>query len=131
MSHPSAKPVLRSLLQQTTAVAMEQSAHAVFISYAHADRDWVTIAVNLLKAGGAKVFMDVRDIAYGDNWEHVLLEKRSGLLRGACESLKNSPLMREWPHSSGESEVCTDAATWPDRRASGGAQGADAQEAVP
>jgi hypothetical protein len=54
---------------------MEQAAHSVFISYARADSDWVTIAVNLLRAGGAKVFMDIRDLAYGDRWEEVLVSK--------------------------------------------------------
>ena len=46
--------------------------HSVFVSYAREDRDWVSVATNLLTAGGAKVFMDVRDIAYGDRWEDVL-----------------------------------------------------------
>ena len=54
---------------------MQQAAHSVFISYARADSDWVTIAVNLLRAGGARVFMDIRDLAYGDKWEEVLLSK--------------------------------------------------------
>lgn len=54
---------------------MDQTAHSVFISYARDDSDWVTAMVNLLIAGGAKVFMDVRDIAYGDKWEEVLLSK--------------------------------------------------------
>ena len=46
--------------------------HTVFVSYAREDRDWVSVATNLLTAGGAKVFMDVRDVAYGDRWEDVL-----------------------------------------------------------
>lgn len=54
---------------------MDQTRHNVFISYARADQTWVTAMVNLLVAGGAKVFMDVRDIAYGDNWEDVLKDK--------------------------------------------------------
>ena len=46
--------------------------HTVFVSYAREDYGWVSVATNLLTAGGAKVFMDVSDIAYGDRWEDVL-----------------------------------------------------------
>ena len=55
--------------------AMDQPRHNVFISYARADQAWVGAMVNLLIAGGAKVFMDIRDIAYGDNWENLLRDK--------------------------------------------------------
>ena len=60
---------------------MHQTEHNVFISYARADLDWVSAMVNLLKAGGAKVFMDIRDIAYGDDWRQVLVEKLGAVER--------------------------------------------------
>lgn len=56
-------------------MSIENAQHSVFISYAREDHDWVTAAVNLLIAGGAKIFMDVRDIAYGEKWEEVLRSK--------------------------------------------------------
>ncbi len=54
---------------------MPTDRHTVFISYARADSELVTVAANLLRAGGAKVFMDVRDIDYGDDWKAVLIAK--------------------------------------------------------
>jgi hypothetical protein len=56
-------------------MSKKDSKHSVFISYARADSNWVAIAVNLLVAAGTKVFMDVRDVSYGDPWEEVLLSK--------------------------------------------------------
>jgi hypothetical protein len=53
-------------------VSIEQTHHSVFVSYAREDRDWATVATNLLNAGGATVFTDVREIAVGDRWQNVL-----------------------------------------------------------
>jgi TIR domain len=44
----------------------------VFISYAREDRLEVEAAAELLRAGGVQVFIDVRDIAYGQRWEDAL-----------------------------------------------------------
>jgi hypothetical protein len=56
-------------------MSVEQVQHSVFVSYAREDHAWVSAAVNLLIAGGAKVFMDVRSITYGDKWQDVLRSK--------------------------------------------------------
>ena len=53
-------------------MSIEQTQHSVFVSYAREDRDWVSVATNLLNAGGARVFADVRDTACGDRWQNVL-----------------------------------------------------------
>lgn len=45
---------------------------SVFISYAHADRPDVEESAALLRAGGVQVFIDVRDIDYGERWKDVL-----------------------------------------------------------
>ena len=45
---------------------------SVFISYARADGPIVLPDVELLRAGGVRVFMDVRDIEYGERWHAVL-----------------------------------------------------------
>lgn len=45
---------------------------SVFISYAHADRPDVEESADLLRAGGVTVFIDVRDIDYGERWKDVL-----------------------------------------------------------
>jgi hypothetical protein len=50
-------------------------ARTVFISYARADKDLVLPVVHLLRAAGARVFIDVEDIPYGEEWESVLLER--------------------------------------------------------
>lgn len=54
---------------------VEQAQHTVFFSYAREDREWVGIVANILAAGGATVFMDVRDLEFGDRWEDVLMQK--------------------------------------------------------
>lgn len=51
---------------------------SVFISYSHDDGDAVRRDAELLRAGGVLVFIDVRDIAYGERWRDVL---REALLR--------------------------------------------------
>lgn len=53
---------------------------SVFISYSHQDGEAVRRDADLLRAGGVLVFIDVRDIAYGERWRDVL---RESLLR--CE----------------------------------------------
>ncbi|HEV7912758.1 MAG TPA: toll/interleukin-1 receptor domain-containing protein [Albitalea sp.] len=58
-----------------------QAAKGVFISYSRQDRDLVTLAARLLRAGGATVFLDVSDIADGDKWEAVLLKAIAGCER--------------------------------------------------
>ena len=55
-------------------------AKGVFISYSRSDSGVVTLAANLLKAGGATVFLDVVDIAYGADWQQVLRDSI-----GLCE----------------------------------------------
>lgn len=55
----------------------EKKEHQVFISYASQDSEWVHVAVRLLEAGGADVFLDVEHIAYGARWKEVL-EKAIG-----------------------------------------------------
>lgn len=55
-------------------------ARSVFISYSHDDGEAVRRDAELLRAGGVRVFIDVRDIAYGERWRDVL---RDSLLR--CE----------------------------------------------
>lgn len=45
---------------------------SIFISYAHADRPEVEESAALLRAGGVRVFVDVRDIDYGERWKDAL-----------------------------------------------------------
>jgi len=45
------------------------------MSYAREDEHLILPVVHLLRAAGAVVFCDQEDIAYGDQWESVLLEK--------------------------------------------------------
>lgn len=44
----------------------------VFISYCRDDSKVVYAAYELLRAGGAEVFLDVNDIEYGERWQEVL-----------------------------------------------------------
>ena len=53
-------------------MSIEHTQHTVFVSYAREDHDWVSVAANLLNAGGATVFMDVRDTGYQGRWTDVL-----------------------------------------------------------
>ena len=53
-------------------VSIEQTQHTVFVSYAREDYDWVSVATELLNAGGVRVFMDVRETANGGRWKDVL-----------------------------------------------------------
>ena len=53
-------------------VSVKHTQHTVFVSYAREDHDWVSVAADLLNAGGAKVFMDVRNTASGGRWKDVL-----------------------------------------------------------
>lgn len=48
--------------------------HTVFISYSRQDRVRVNAAVELLRAGGVQVFLDVVDLTYGDQWKDALLQ---------------------------------------------------------
>ena len=48
------------------------ASRSVFISYASTDRDDVTGAADLLRAGGVKVFLDVVGIDFGERWKDVL-----------------------------------------------------------
>lgn len=48
------------------------SRRSVFISYARADGERVRPHVELLKAGGVKVFVDVVSIDYGERWKDAL-----------------------------------------------------------
>lgn len=48
---------------------------AAFVSYAREDGGLVQVAVQLLQAGGADVFMDVLAIAYGERWEVVVMDR--------------------------------------------------------
>ena len=50
-------------------------ARTIFISYAREDEELVLPIVRLLRAAGAKVFVDQENIPYGDNWERVLMEQ--------------------------------------------------------
>src|SRR6185369_17054198 len=45
---------------------------SVFISYARADSQLVLADVELLRACGVRVFVDVRNIGYGEPWRAVL-----------------------------------------------------------
>ena len=54
---------------------------SVFISYAHADSRVVLPDVELLRAGGVQVFMDVRDIDYGERWAAALKRAIDGCER--------------------------------------------------
>jgi hypothetical protein len=54
---------------------------SVFISYAHADSQVVLPDVELLRAGGVRVFMDVRDIDYGERWATALKRALDGCER--------------------------------------------------
>lgn len=45
---------------------------SVFISYASHDREIVSAAARLLRAGGATVFQDVADIEFGTRWKEAL-----------------------------------------------------------
>lgn len=47
----------------------------VFVSYARKDSKLIRQAVALLEAGGAQVFRDIDDIAFGDDWEEVIVRK--------------------------------------------------------
>lgn len=46
----------------------------VFISYSRTDRDAVDQAVDLLRAGGVRVFLDIASIEFGDRWKDALQE---------------------------------------------------------
>jgi hypothetical protein len=46
----------------------------VFISYARADRDAVDQAVDLLRAGGVRVFLDIAAIEFGARWKDALYD---------------------------------------------------------
>lgn len=45
---------------------------SVFISYAREDWPEVEASADLLRAGGVKVFIDTRDIPFGDRWQEAL-----------------------------------------------------------
>lgn len=47
----------------------------VFVSYSRKDSDRIQQAVALLEAGGARVFRDIDDIEFGDDWEEVITRK--------------------------------------------------------
>lgn len=57
---------------RTTARSVEN--RKVFISYARKDEEFVLPVAEILRAGGAKVFIDSQNIDYGEVWESVLLE---------------------------------------------------------
>lgn len=46
----------------------------VFVSYARVDRLAVEPAVDLLRAGGVEVFVDVLSIGFGERWKDVLID---------------------------------------------------------
>jgi TIR domain len=50
------------------------ASRSVFISYSRADSADVHDAVELLRAGGVKVFLDVADIDFGERWKDVLFK---------------------------------------------------------
>ncbi|MEZ5536842.1 MAG: TIR domain-containing protein [Thiolinea sp.] len=66
----------------------------VFVSYARKDSEPVQHAVALLEAGGAQVFRDIDDIAFGDQWEDVITRKLQ-----ECERV-----MVFWSRNASESE---------------------------
>ena len=78
----------------------EEETHQVFISYARQDSNWVYVAVSLLRAGGAKVFMDVDDIEYGDRWKDVLQKSiavcRRVLVFWSSAAASSRWVNREW-----------------------------------
>ena len=72
----------------------------VFISYSKGDREIVLLATRLLRAGGAKVFLDINDIEYGDRWEDALVESLSRcdrvLVFWSATASKSIWVTREW-----------------------------------
>ena len=74
-----------------------------FISYSRnseSDQEIVHLAAHLLRAGGAKVFLDVTDIEYGDRWEEVLNSNLSQceriLVFWSVEASSSDWVDREW-----------------------------------
>src|SRR5512135_148894 len=49
------------------------ASRTVFISYARADRAAVDQAVDLLRAGGVRVFLDIASIEFGARWKDALM----------------------------------------------------------
>lgn len=67
---------------------------SVFISYSTVDRDDVHGAVDLLRASGAKVFLDVASIDFGERWKDALYKALD-----RCERV-----MVFWSHAAAASE---------------------------
>jgi hypothetical protein len=78
----------------------EEERHQVFISYARPDSRWVFVAVSLLRAGGAKVFLDVNDLEYGDRWKEALSRTIAGCQRvlvfWSAAAASSKWVNREW-----------------------------------
>jgi hypothetical protein len=59
-------------MSELAATVPPMASRSVFISYCRSDREDVHDAVDLLRAGGVKVFLDVVDIDYGERWRDAL-----------------------------------------------------------
>jgi hypothetical protein len=74
--------------------------HTVFISYAREDSQWVYRAADLLRAGGAEVFLDAQDIPFGDRWKDrivsTLNEVERVLVFWSEHAAKSEWVQREW-----------------------------------
>jgi hypothetical protein len=73
---------------------------SVFISYSHTDRNAVRRDAELLRASGVQIFIDVRDIAYGERWAEVLqqalLQCERVLVFWSRSALVSTWVEREW-----------------------------------
>ena len=75
----------------------------VFISYAHEDRDEVFSSVDLLRAGGVKVFYDVAGIDPGEDWKAALYKALANcervLVFWSEASAASEWVQREWRYA--------------------------------
>ena len=81
----------------------------LFMSYSRQDRSLVKPLVNLLRASGNEVFIDVEDLDYGENWKDQLDEaiSRSSrfLLFWSKHSSRSDYVSAEWRMALDEKEL--------------------------
>tara|TARA_B100002003_G_C13786354_1_gene389075 strand:+ start:143 stop:589 length:447 start_codon:yes stop_codon:yes gene_type:complete len=81
----------------------------LFMSYSRQDRSLVKPLVNLLRASGNEVFIDVEDLDYGENWKDQLDEaiSRSSrfLLFWSKHSSRSDYVSAEWRTALDEKEL--------------------------
>ncbi len=74
---------------------MDSSKDKIFLSYSHADRDWVDQFVHSLTNRQIDVWYDMQDIKAGDRWEELIQEalRKSSIL---VAILSKSSVDRPW-----------------------------------